>query len=302
MSQGILTVYVPQLGASSPITLPVPVGKSSQTGNKKKDSKSDIDRFLAGFPSAEHNTGPDNFNINPSASDWILFDIGRPSYIHRSFFNVYLENLSPDYLASRSYILLSIQAAFRFTSNSLGTNFLDALNTHFPDKILHPTIDVFLKQQALPPWDTTIHRMSYNIVLWIPGFALPWDIIITPELNHEHLNLEMAILNLTSELVKDIPQHQYRTDTTGNRTYIKDLPQPIVPIPQHHWVLIDFETQQIIPQAFVNNIVLTMNECKTFILAPIKVSELANELLRVVKDGGVPAWERLWKDVAAQEK
>ncbi|KAF8469968.1 hypothetical protein BDZ91DRAFT_719520 [Kalaharituber pfeilii] len=304
MSQGILTVYVPQLGASAPITLPVPVGYQT-------NRKSYIDRFLAGLPSAGQITAPDNFNINPSASDWILFDIGRLSYIHRNYFNLYLENLSPNYLESRSYILLSIHAAFRFTSNSLGTNFLDELNTRFPETILYPTIDDFLKQQAVPPWDRTLCRRSFNLVLWIPGFALPWDIIIAPVQRkdwhigardieqYEPLNLENAILKFTSNLLEDIPQHR---QIPGGLTDINELPQPIVPIPQHNWVLVDLETQQIIPQVFVNDIPLRMNECKNFILAPITLSELAYQLLTVIKDRGAPGWEACWKTYAAERE
>ncbi|KAF8469972.1 hypothetical protein BDZ91DRAFT_719535 [Kalaharituber pfeilii] len=292
MPQGFLTVYVPQLGASSPITLPVPVGAPDQSGKNRKDSESNIDRFLAGLPSAKQYTESDKLSINPSREHWILFDVGRLSYIHRSFFNVYLENLSPKYLEGRSYILLSPQAASRFTSKSLGTNFLDALNKLFPEQILYPAIDVFWKQQAQPPWDAPSQGNSkaYSIMLWIPCFTLPWDIIIRRDSGE--LNLESTISNFTGRLDGDI---------TGFRAD-KKAPQPIVPVPLDNWALIDFKTQHIIPRAFANNIALTISESKTFILAPITLSGLAKQLLAVIKDGGVPAWEAYWKNYTAQGK
>ncbi|KAF8469973.1 hypothetical protein BDZ91DRAFT_781368 [Kalaharituber pfeilii] len=282
MPQGNLTVYVPQLGASSPLTLAVPVGTSSNLSNyNKPDSESDINRFLAGLPSAEQNAGPNNFSINPSRGNWILFDVKRLSFIHRSSFNTYLENQSPGNLEGKIYVLLSSQASLRFTSDSLGTNFIDAIRSLFPQKLIYPSIDVWLKEQAQPPWGTSGPPNLFNVVLWIPGYALPWDLI-----KPDNLRLELAISNFISLLGTDTPNSL----------------KPIVPLPSDNWVLINCGTQQIIPKAFVNNIELRYYYSARFILVPVTLTGLANQLLKVIKDGGVPAWEGYWKNYAAQGK
>ncbi|KAF8469979.1 hypothetical protein BDZ91DRAFT_719589 [Kalaharituber pfeilii] len=343
MSQkGNLTVYVPQLGASSPVTLLVPVGTSNQAINDRKDIASDIDRFLQGLPSEDQDVGSNHSSISPTQGNWILFDVERLTFIHRATLNIYMENLSPQFLEGKSYVLLSSQASFRFTRHTRCRTFLYAVFCVFPQKIPYRSVKDFLKHRAkircLPcafmnplqflasvpfsgPRPTCVHdkdqalkffnakplvapwhdnpdaapggyptmlaatpdrgQVSYYVALWIPGYALPWDVIIRSQ--SVQLNLEAAISNFLLCL---------RNDTT---TSIK----PIIPVFQDNWALVNFETQQVIPKIFVNNIALLVSKSETFILAPITLASMAIEFLEVIKDGGVPAWENYWKNYAA---